>query len=205
VLAVKTDMGPFGYRGSAARAMQYLAETGATAVIAVGMAFGAHPNNQPAGDVLVSTGIIPYDYRTIEDDDQGNPVEDYSETTHFLAREQLVTRFRRAASSESWTNRVHFGLFLSGGARIYSPTYRDKLVRDCGVGRGDIIVGGEMEGVGFLSTDDPNDPKWILVKGISDFADRHSDSRDSGTRADACYNAVRFVFEALASLENSDA
>src|SRR5262249_8231588 len=107
VLAVQTDMGPFGYRGSAARAIQYLAETGATALVAIGMAFGANPGRQQQGDVLVSTGVIPYDLRVIRDDANDIPRADYSETPHYPAREQLVARLRQAAAEQGWRERVH--------------------------------------------------------------------------------------------------
>lgn len=205
VLAVQTDMGPFGQRGSAARAIQYLAETGATALIAIGMAFGVKPADQQHGAVLVSTGVIPYDYRIIVDSAEGTPRADYSKTRHYPAREQLVTRFRHTAAAENWRDRVHFGLFLSGGARIYSSRYRDNLVRECGMDRDDVVVGGEMEGVGLLSSCAEDDPRWIIVKGISDFADQPSDSRPSRHRKEACYNAAQFVLAALADTEIPDA
>jgi len=65
VNAFKTEMGPFGYGGSASRAIYYRTITGATAIIQVGMAFGIDPSGQRLGDVLVSTSLIPYDLREV--------------------------------------------------------------------------------------------------------------------------------------------
>lgn len=62
-----------------------------------------------------------------------------------------------------------------------------------------------MEGVGFLSTCAPDDPRWVVVKGISDFADRPPGARSSDHRKDACYNAARFVLAVLSDLEFPDA
>src|SRR5262249_35245747 len=129
---------------------------------------------------------IPYDLRVIRDDANDIPRADYSETPHYPAREQLVARLRRTAAEQGWRHRIHFGLLLSGGARIYSSRFRDEFVRDCGVGRGGIVVGGEMEGVGFLSTCAPDDPRWVVVKGISDFADEPHHARPRDYRREAC-------------------
>ncbi len=54
-----------------------------------------------------------------------------------------------------------------------------------------------MEGVGFLSGSPPDRPNWILVKGISDFADEARDEIIKTTRGPACYNAARFLLSAL--------
>jgi nucleoside phosphorylase len=76
---------------------------------------------------------------------------------------------------------VHIGAFLSGGARIHSGLFRDELVTSVPAAD-DVIVGGEMEGVGLLSISPANDPVWIVVKGISDFADEDTDACGRGPR-----------------------
>src|SRR6267143_4035963 len=59
-------MGPHGRLGSAAKAVRYLAATGAQGIIQVGMAFGITRGPQTIGDVLVSTSLIPYDKRDVK-------------------------------------------------------------------------------------------------------------------------------------------
>jgi adenosylhomocysteine nucleosidase len=54
-----------------------------------------------------------------------------------------------------------------------------------------------MEGVGLLSLSPANDPAWIVVKGISDFADEDRDAVIEGNRPLACGNAADFVLDAL--------
>lgn len=99
------------------------------------------------------------------------------------------------------------GLLLSGGARIHCAAFRDELARECGRGKGpDLVVGGDMEGVGLLAASDRERPNWIVVKAISDWADRDRDDVIERTRPIACYHSARFVLAALKvdSTEDTD-
>lgn len=195
VLRVETQMGPFSSTGSAAKALQWLAATQAQAIISVGMAFGALPHSQKHGDILVSTSLLPYDYRIVRCGPSKTPVIDYSEVRTYPARPQLRALFERAALAPEWHGRVHFGPLLSGASRIHCSTYREEL---CAAfpDRG-IIVGGDMEGIGLLASSDTTESRWIIVKGISDFADEQRDRIIDETRPIACHNAARFVLSAL--------
>jgi len=199
----ETDMGPFGYRGSAATAMRAMSVTSATGIIQLGMAFGAYPTLQNIGDVLVSSSIVTYDFRTMREVPGGNPPyeADYADpknpTPRFEARESLLNLFANAADDPGGDFRVHVGTFLSGGARIQSASYRNHLLRS--VPSGDRpFVGGEMEGVGLPPAN--VDPAWILVKGISDFADGADPGTFPERRATACNNSVGFVLRTLTKL-----
>lgn len=197
VLVVQTAMGPLTHKGSASRAIYYLLATQATAVIGIGMAFGIDRTSQKLGDVLVATGILPYDNdRLVEPGSDGRPVVNYSNIEKHASKASLVELLGRRAELPLWQGKVQLGLLLSGGARIRCRAYRDELVQQCGSGRGP-VVGGDMEGVGFLSTSDPTDPRWIVVKGICDFADEERDAEIVEARPLACYNSAKFVIEAL--------
>ena len=197
----ETEMGPFGYRGSAATAMRAMSVTQATGIIQLGMAFGAYPDHQKIGDVLVSSSIVAYDYRTVREAAAGAtpPFEtDYADphnpTPRFEAKESLLNLFAHASEDPGGAFGVHVGTFLSGGARIQSASYRDYLLRT--VPRGNVpFVGGEMEGVGLPPAN--VDPAWILVKGISDFADGADPGPFPARRELACGNAARFVLRTL--------
>jgi adenosylhomocysteine nucleosidase len=63
VLAVETEMGPFGFDGAAARAIYAKIATGAQGLVGLGMAFGIDRKTQSIGDVVVSTSILTYDDR----------------------------------------------------------------------------------------------------------------------------------------------
>lgn len=70
--------------------------------------------------------------------------------------------------------KIHIGGMLSGGARMRSQTFlRELLVSVTNSEGPGGYVGGEMEGVGLLAVSDKANPVWIVVKGISDFADQN--------------------------------
>jgi nucleoside phosphorylase len=98
VNAARTEMGPLGHQGSAARAMTLTEKaldlhiaTAATGIIQLGMAFGVDPISQHFGDVLVSTSLIPYDNRDVVAEDTENvalPSEGDALTDHEVATDE---------------------------------------------------------------------------------------------------------------------
>lgn len=197
ILAVRTEMGPHAEGGSAARAIQWRSVTGAQSIISLGMAFGALPDDQHIGDILISEGVLPYDYRIVRTGTDGAPDVDYSEVQAYPSHEGLRRRFQEIASMPAWQQRTWSGWLLSGSARIHCAAFRDELARKCGDKRAR-VVGGDMESVGLLSASlDRASPCWIAVKAISDFADVYRDEIIEKTRPFACYIAARFVLGAL--------
>lgn len=172
VIAVRTDMGPLGYRGSASKAVYYQSVTGAAAIVQLGMAFGVRPDEQELGDVLVSTSLLPYDNRDIIDCGD-TYLTDYSRARRHPANHSFIELFQSTSQTYTRNHSIFFGTLLSGSARIYSAIFRDELLQMLPKSDEDEeIIGGEMEAVGLLSTSPPEDPIWIAVKGISDFADK---------------------------------
>ncbi len=196
VLAVQTEMGPLNYQGSASQGIYYKSATGATAIVQLGMAFGIDPGRQKPGDVLVSNSIIPYDRRNVHADGEGYRV-DYGPAKRQAARPFMVELFLKQSQQEGLPFQVHLGALLLGGAAIFSGKFRDELVRAIPP-TDEPIVGGEMEGVGLVSVSPPEDPAWIVMKGISDFADEQRDKIFEETRPRACRNSAWFVLSALA-------
>lgn len=194
-------MGAHGPRGSAAKAMRYRAVTGAQGVVQIGTAFGVSRQDQTLGDVLVSEHLIPYDLRTVQPAEESCWADNFDETPVYRARESLVARFRRASAVRRPATgfRVRFGAVLSGGARIRSSAFRDRLRADVQAAHpGSLVVGGEMEGTGLLvATADIDDPAWCVVKGISDFADENLEADQSAGRETAARNAALFVLASL--------
>lgn len=220
VVAVRIQIGPFGYGGSAGSAIRYMRAFGAQNLICLGMAFGVDSFRQAPGDVLVSSVLLPYDSRHVVcDDDVPSPWRrwsfrrrphhryDYSRMKMFPAQTSLLRLFQhRGELPPHGVHAVHFGALLTGGSRISCSRYRDRLVEDvaCAIGV-DLaltgrpvppIIGGEMEGVGLLSSCDPSAPSWIVVKGISDFADGNQAGFPERRKL-ACRNAAMFVLQAL--------
>jgi adenosylhomocysteine nucleosidase len=240
VNAAPTEMGPFGHQGSAAKAMALTATaldlqlaTSASGIIQLGMAFGVDPTTQSAGDVLVSTSLIPYDNRDVVSETAQTvaiplgaeelevpsytaPVSDdqpyrtdYTRAKRHYSKQSLLRMLQREAERGDYDHRIFFGGLLSGAARIFSRRFLKELVT--GVpGAEDGIIGGDMEGVGLLSVSPPEDPTWMVVKAISDFADenrgnvaQHETQREEFEKArlKACLNSARFVLRALANAE----
>ncbi len=212
-------MGPHGRLGSAAKAVRYLAATGAQGIIQVGMAFGIARGPQKLGDVLVSTSLIPYDKRDVK----ASPKEpgyikycgrvvtavglkwpqepgyfnDYSAVEIEPARPALVERCLREKERTTFGFTVHAGAMLSGAARIHCAKFRDELYRTVPHGN-EPIVGGEMEGVGLLAAAmKADDPAWCVVKGIGDFADEQRDEDIKTGLSVASGNAAYFVLSSL--------
>jgi nucleoside phosphorylase len=207
VRAVKTRMGPFFHQGSASQAIVLRAASSATSIIQVGMAFGIDRNAQKHGDVLVSEWIFPYDYRIVEHvpGQQGQSDRydiNYQETKRFMPKQSLFKLFQRERAEGKHGFTTHFGGILSGGARIRSQLYLRELLASItgGAGPGG-YVGGEMEGVGLLAASEKAKPVWVVVKGISDFADDQQRTEVEARRAEACLNAVRLVLTALQKAE----
>jgi nucleoside phosphorylase len=204
VMVVRTEMGPFAFDGAAAKAIHCLIETQAAHIISVGMAFGTLPKLQSIGHVLVSTGILAYDRCHVvcggRDGGSGKyPHHDYSQVPRLAASERLLAEFLAAALRPPWKGMVHSGLILSGGAIIHCEEFRDHLAQQCAVGRGDIAIGGDMEGVGILSASKVEEPNWIVIKGVSDFANSERHAIIEQTRRPACKRAAAFVLETLAA------
>ncbi len=113
-----------------------------------------------------------------------------------------VTRFRRTAyefTRMGEPERVIVGTLLSGGARIESARFRDDLIARIPA-MDPPIVGGEMEAVGAVSaatSGNTDEPGWIVVKGISDFADAPSRARIEENRNGAARSAARVVLRTL--------
>jgi nucleoside phosphorylase len=91
---------------------------------------------------------------------------------------------------------VEVGVVLSGGARVESARFRDELLEQLPPLE-PAVIGGEMEAAGAVAASSPEEAGWIVVKGISDFADAASRARIEETRETAARNAARVVLRAL--------
>ena len=207
VMAVETKMGPFGFDGSAARAIQAKSATRAQSLVGLGMAFGVDHRTQNVGDVLVSTSILTYDDRKIIRDGKGNMLTQYDKRILYPAREQILRPLRQEAG-RCEEIRTQFGSMLSGGCAVQCAVYRDELVtrlsaelRRYSPTPDERIIGGEMEACGLIAASEREAPSWVVVKGISDFADEQRDTMIAQGRLDACRSAARFLLNALRNFD----
>ncbi|HEY4242753.1 MAG TPA: hypothetical protein VGM88_23215 [Kofleriaceae bacterium] len=203
VVAMKVEMGAFSPTGAAASCIEARAETGATTIILIGTAFGIDPVHQLVGNVLVSESVYLYDDRRIVDPTRpGTRYEvKHPAEARIVASGVWLDRFRQLDDElrqDGESTRVEIGVILSGGARIESAVYRDELVRTL-PSMDPPIVGGEMEGAGAVSAalSDGDDPGWLIVKGISDFADAESRANINVTRPLAAKASAAAVLRVL--------
>ncbi len=197
VLALRTAEGPFSFGGSAAQAIYSRLETQAVGgMIGVGTCFGVDRATQAVGDVIVSSALVPYDNRNVLSDGL-LPRFRYHRVTRHPAKASLRAMLERSRDADARDFKVHFGALLSGGSHIACRSYRDHLVSMLTKVAEDTIVGGEMEGVGLLGLSARDRPEWVVVKGISDFADEDRATDAPAHRERASYHAARFVLEAL--------
>jgi len=211
VVAMHVSMGAFSPNGAAARCIQARAETQATTIILIGTAFGIDQAHQNIGDVIVSESVFVYDDRKIVDADKGSASKykvEYPSTARKVASATWHDRFCRLAeqySQNGAATKVDLGVILSGGARIESAAYRDEVVASLPP-MDQRVIGGEMEGMGAISaalSTDPYDPGWVVVKGISDFADAPSRLKIKETRAVAARASAMAVLRVLQLLPRS--
>ena len=143
----------------------------------------------------MSSSLIPYDRRKALAHD-GHYRFDYVDAEFQPARPSMLELFLREAQKNEWPFRIHVGAVLSGGTAIYCTKFRDELVSSFQPAP-EQIGGGEMEAVGLVSVSPPDDPAWIMVKGISDFAEDIRAEGWEATRELACRNSATFVLTAL--------
>jgi adenosylhomocysteine nucleosidase len=197
VVAVRTRVGSIGRSGSTANASYYLAATQATGIVSLGMAFGVSRVRQQIGSILVSRSLFAYDMRRVvpDLDRDGMWMYAYGEQQRPHPSRGPMTRIIRSHIERGGSGlRVEVGCMLTGSAIVRSSLFRDRLVSWCSNIAPDVI-GGEMEGAGFLSLEAKT--SWIVVKGISDFADEHQDEDARRHRTVACASSSRFVLEAI--------
>lgn len=216
VYAVQTGMGALQAGGSATKGLLCPFETGARHIIATGMAFGIDRNKQEFGDVLVASRVLPYEFVIVDTDSDGRlPRIRYNDVKPTPTSPTLINLIRRQIEQHPPGFGVHFGAMLSGSAQIRCRAYRDHLVAKFNKKLADLdrqfatrhgrssperVVGGEMEGVGLITTP-PSEgvASWLIVKGISDFADEYHAQENPLRRQQACENAIALVLQALKS------
>ena len=187
VFMALSEMGSGGVGGSQKSVDKGIEALSPSAVIMVGIAFGINEDKQSLGDILVSQQLWLYDLQRI-------------------GREQIIPRGDRPHASSWLLNRlqmaslnwdeskakVRFGVVISGEKLVDNIDYRDELKKFASE-----AIGGEMEGAGVYVASQDKKVDWILVKGISDWADGHKAADKESRQQLAAYNAASFVLHAL--------
>lgn len=165
------------------------------AVLLVGIAFAADKSTQGPADLMIGSYIYPYAHQRVE-------------RKHFKSRMPPVpldgtlfsnmTSFSTSFSfmrPDRTTVEIHKGSILSAPFLMDDAVTKKKLIDMARkVGLKD-VVGGEMEGVGLVSSGERDHVPTALVKGVSDWGD--GKKRESDYQNMAAAAAAKFVHEFL--------
>lgn len=159
-----SSMGAQGVTGATLSVDSIIREWKPTAVVMIGIAFGANRKKHRAGDVLVAEAVIPYELQRVGDEVIfRNPIPPSSGVLINRLRNALDWTFLRPDGSKCSR---HFGPILSGEKLVDSQEFKDSLLKQY-----PNAIGGEMEGAGVCSAAQRAKKEWIIVKAVCDWAD----------------------------------
>lgn len=151
-------------------------------VVNVGVAWGVDSSKQRLGDVLVANRLINVDFieRTSQETIEGSAV---------LKVDSRIDAIVHAVV-QSWNEKtqIHIGLILKSSRLLNDPKLKRWLIE-----RYPEAIGGEIELSGVHESADFGNVPWIIVKGISDWADgiKHDDYHQIAARnAAAFFHAI---------------
>lgn len=150
-----------------------------TFVFAVGVAFGANPDEQKLGDVLVSSHLVFYDsFNKLTDGNLTLSPDEVQEVgssilngCRFLDDEEADGPTRYMLNGKPLGEFGWFkGALLTGGT-VLSDAHEKRLLMEASKAMGREIIGGEMEGSGvyFACNGADKSIPFVIVKGICDW------------------------------------
>jgi len=176
---VLSSMGSEGATGATLSVDSVIREWDPTAIVLLGIAFGANRRKHLPANVLVCEHLIPYEHQRVgEEPTFRNPIPPSSPTLVNRFQHALDWTFHRPDGSKC---NKHVGPILSGEKIIDNPDFKGALLSQY-----PNAIGGEMEGTGLWSAAQRARKEWILVKGVCDWADgRKHDSYHAMAAASA--------------------
>lgn len=165
------DMASFTRKGSHRAVEAALKRFKPKLVVSLGVAFGADPESQNLGDVIVSKEIFAYDAKNKRTN--GEIKLDiksiYEMDSTLMCSWMNPLSQRKFPDCENWEYNWHWGMILSGGTVLSDADEKKRLFHAANL-TGHNIIGGEMEGCGiYLAREGENIP-WVVIKGICDWA-----------------------------------
>lgn len=187
------NQGSLKEKASILTIQEALQEIKPKAVIMIGIAFGANKEKQKIGDVLISKAVQSYDCVKVKTDPDGSiQIEDRNikKEPGLAIKNQFINFHPETKNYNIWA-----GTLLSGEKLLDNKQYKKELLDAFSASWAmDLdIVGGEMEGFGLTSVLVGNDnPNWMIVKAISDWADGDKKEKKKERQKLAAHNAVDF-------------
>ena len=148
---------------------QAIDELGVGTVLAIGIAFGIDRSKYNLGDVLISESVQYYELGKLTPGGSFVP-RGANDSVHHNLLQKFRDRHQHGKPSaypHTWPQ-TRFGLMLSGDKLIEHRDYREHLRKHWpnAIG-GELVSAGMVEAIQAAQTR----PQWIVVKGISDWAD----------------------------------
>ena len=151
------------------------------------------PNSEkhrvPLGHVVISSHIFGYDHQKKKA--EGDENRDFSSN---MSGQSFYQYLCRLINKDDWDEGLRFGRVLSG-SWLVADIKAQKLVLDSS--RSDEIA-FEMEGVGIAAACQNNTitnvEDWLVIKGVSDYANRH---KDDEWQPAAARNATRYLSDMI--------
>lgn len=205
VTAVICCAGGMGNVQSAVTTYDAITAWNPTYVLLVGYAGGVKKQNERyLGDVLVANQVVDYELAKVRPGEVERRFRVYPASARLLAKCQSIrpdqwipiVKASRTDGTDGRVNpMVHFGAVASGHKVITAPELVGELVAVWPE-----LVGVEMEagGAAAASHQSANPPHFIMIKGISDWADP---SKEDGWQTYAADAAAAFALTLIRSLE----
>lgn len=186
--------GSNGPSGATLTANSIIEKWSPDAVLICGIAFGASRSKQREGDVLVATGIIPYENRRVGAKAvYRTPLAPCGTKLLNRFRNVIDWDFRRADNSRV---QVHYGQILSGEKLVDDPEFKNSLLNDFSE-----AIGGEMEGTGLWAAATRHGKEWIVVKSVCDWADGSKNDQFHELAARSSISLCQYVFSSRGALD----
>lgn len=184
IFMVQSEMGSATPGGALLTVRQAIADLKPQAAIMCGIAFGAQPDRQQLGDILIAKQLEYYDPQKID-----AQLGQISRGDRATASERLLDHFRSA--DNYWKgSKTHFGLVLSGEKLVNDLTFRNSLLKN-----EPEAIGGEMEGAGLYAAARDAKVDWILIKAICDWADGNKNNHGQILAAKNAADFVSYVIQ----------
>ncbi|WP_294183041.1 hypothetical protein [uncultured Sphingobacterium sp.] len=184
-----STMGAITRSGSIITIKDIISSFSPKAIIMIGIGFGIDERSQNIGDILISESVVSYDHKKVDFDSKVT-----YRAPELTANKTLLNRLQSLENQcrDKELNLI-FTTLLSGETLINCQSQRDLILADFQKSKG-----GDMEAYGLASACDPDLP-WVIIKGISDFADGKKDYDKTERQTTAVNAAIKVLLELLSS------
>lgn len=184
IALIQSGMGLSGQNGIINILNNVFACLNPTTVLMVGIAFGANPEKQKIGDILVSKQVWNYEPSKLQEDKIIPRGDKISASTFLLQLFQTVEL--------DFEVPVHFGLIASGEKLINSVEKLRELI--------DLepeIIGGDMEAAGLATVCTDKKADWLVIKAICDWGTGKTDDYQNQAADNACAFLLKGILKII--------